>query len=161
MALVPCPDLPNIDTLGLERAPCMNWGGSAPEIVNSQLWTFNDSENYKAYRINFQKIKDLAQTLANRKIHFLLYITPENPRYGFTDSYCLDGPNRATGEVIVSQLKALQDSIPGYFHFYDANLEGNHDYADSEAYDCDHLCPLGARKLSVRLDSLVHTILNP
>jgi uncharacterized protein (TIGR02171 family) len=161
MALVPCPDLPNIDTLGLERAPCMNWEGPAPEITSSQLWTFNDPEAYTAYRENFQKIKDLAQTLADRKIHFLLYLTPESPQYRFTDSYCRDGPSRATGEAVVSQLKALQDSIPGYFHFYDANRGGDHDYADSEAYDCDHLCPAGARKLSVRLDSLARAILNP
>ena len=161
MALVPCPELPNIDTLGLYREICMNWGGPTPEIASSQLWTFNDSEAYTAYMANFQKIKGLAQTLADRKIHFLLYITPESPQYRFTDSYCLDGPTRAAGEAVVSQLKALQDSIPGYFHFYDANCEGNHDYADSEAYDCDHLCPAGARKLSARLDSLVHVILNP
>jgi uncharacterized protein (TIGR02171 family) len=161
MALVPCPDLPNIDTLGLERAPCMNWGGTSPEVLSSQLWTLNDSEAHAAYVENFQKIKGVAQALADRKIHFLLYVTPESPQYRYTDSYCLDGPARATGEAIVSQLKALQDSIPGYFHFYDANLEGNHDYADSEAYDCDHLCPAGARKLSMRLDSLVHAILDP
>jgi hypothetical protein len=58
-------------------------------------------------------------------------------------------------------VKALQDSIPGYFHFYDANGEGNHDYADSEAVDFDHLFPAGARKLSVRLDSVVQAILDP
>jgi hypothetical protein len=75
MTLVPCPDLPNIDTLGLERAPCMNWGGPSPEVVSSQLWTFNDSEAYMAYKVNFQKIKGLAQALADRKIHFLLYTT--------------------------------------------------------------------------------------
>ena len=89
-----------------------------------------------------------------------MYVTPESPYYRSTDFYGRHGPSRETGKAIVSQLKTLQDSVYGYFHFYDANLEGNHDYADSEAADFDHLCPLGARKLSVRLDSLVKAILN-
>jgi hypothetical protein len=89
-----------------------------------------------------------------------MYVTPESPSYASTGFYGHNGPSRETGKAIVSQLKTLQDSFPGFFHFYDANLEGAHDYADSEAADFDHLCPLGARKLSVRLDSLVHAILN-
>jgi uncharacterized protein (TIGR02171 family) len=157
VALVPFPDLPNLDTLGLENVICINWGGPKPDVPVPETWDTSDA----LYKVNFQKIKSLAQVLAGRNIHFLLYITPESPYYRSTDFYGRSGPTRTVGEEIVSQLKALQDSVPGYFHFYDANLEGNHDYADSEAADFDHLCYVGATKLSRRLDSLVHAILNP
>jgi hypothetical protein len=57
------------------------------------------------------------------------------------------------------ELAALQDSVPGYFHFYNADNLGIHDYSDAEAYDANHLCARGARKFSSRLDSLVKAIL--
>jgi uncharacterized protein (TIGR02171 family) len=159
IALVPVPDLPdnlpNGDTLGLYPSTCANWGGPTPDEEGSLTWDTTD----EVYTANFNKIKVLAQELALRKIHFLLYLTPESPYYKTTGYYGRYGPSRQTGEAIVSQLKSLQDSIPGYFHFYDANLEGNHDYADSEAINFDHLCPAGARKFSGRLDSMVHVIL--
>jgi hypothetical protein len=156
--LAPCPNLPDIDTLGLERAGCANWGGTHPDIpVKEWLdWTV-DNENYKA---NFNKIKEMARLLARKEIHFVLYTTPESPWYRTTGSYGLIGPGRETGKAIVAQLKALEDSFPPYVHFYDANLDGYHDYADSEAFNVDHLCSKGARKFSGRMDSLVHSILD-
>jgi len=62
---------------------------------------------------------------------------------------------------IVSQLKALQDSIPGYFHFYDANNEGTMIMRTVKPMIATIFAPRCARKLSMRLDSLVHAILNP
>ncbi len=59
----------------------------------------------------------------------------------------------------MAQHSALQDSFPSYVHFYDGNLDGYHDYVDSEAFNFDHLCPAGARKFSIRMDSVVHEIL--
>jgi hypothetical protein len=44
-------------------------------------------------------------------------------------------------------------------HLYDANLFGAHDYADSEANNPGHLCPVGAGKLSARIDTLLTAIL--
>lgn len=37
----------------------------------------------------------------------------------------------------------------------------NHDYTDADASENSHLCSVGAQKLSARLDSIAHMILNP
>jgi hypothetical protein len=103
-------------------------------------------------------LKAMIMKLSALKIHFLAYITPESPYYASTISYGRDGPVRSTGDSIIVQLRALQDTFP-YFHFYDFNMDGNHGYADSEAANYDHLCPAGAAVFSVRLDSIVHAIL--
>jgi uncharacterized protein (TIGR02171 family) len=155
--LAPCPDIPSMDTLGLHRVICANWGGADPDLpVTEQLnWTVADA----TYKSNFDRIKEVARMLTNKGIHFLLYIAPQSPQYRTTGSYGLYGPNRETGKAVVAQIKALQDSFPFSVHFYDANLDGYHDYVDSEAFNFDHLCPAGARKFSVRIDSVMHAIL--
>jgi uncharacterized protein (TIGR02171 family) len=157
VGLAPCPDLPALDTLGLDREPCGNWGGDSPDMPGAEQmkWTVADA----TYISNFDRIKELARLLAQKGIHFLLFTTPESPRYSSTGSYGLYGPGRETGKAIVAQFKALQDSFPSYVHFYDGNLDGYHDYVDSEAGNVDHLCPAGARKFSARMDSVVQEIL--
>lgn len=40
----------------------------------------------------------------------------------------------------------------------DENKMGDHDYTDEMAQDTDHLSPLGAEKLTLRLDSLIKTL---
>ena len=158
IALAPCPNLPTVDTLGSDHsALCNGWGGSSPNLSGGgTTWSTDDPQ----YQINFAIIKDVARQLYLNKIHFLMYITPESPYYKNTVSYGRYGPNWPTAEAIIARIKALQDTFPGYFHFYDANLDGNHDYADSEASDCEHLCTVGAKKLSRRMDSVVTFILS-
>jgi len=153
----PCPYDPNMDTLGLYKLPCNNWGGTNPDVPDSSLlkWSVDDLN----YRADFNIIKELARSLANKKIHFCMYITPENPNYRNTAAYGFNGASRETGTAIMGQLSSLQDSFPNYVHFYDANLGGYHDYVDSEAANFDHLCPAGARKFSTRMDSVMHVIL--
>jgi uncharacterized protein (TIGR02171 family) len=155
--LAPIPNLPTIDMLGLDRAPCVNWGGDHPDLPAEEwlAWTV-DNEDYTS---NFNRIKEMARLLAQKGIHLILYTTPESPQYRATGSYGIFGPNRETGKAIVTQLQSLQDSFPPYVHFYDANLGGYHDYVDREAYNVDHVCPAGARKFSARMDSVVHSVL--
>jgi hypothetical protein len=44
------------------------------------------------------------------------------------------------------------------FIFLDENKMGNHDYPDELAQDAGHLSTDGAKKMSVRLDSLLRTL---
>jgi hypothetical protein len=158
LRLSPCPDYPGWDTLGVKKIDCFNWGGDNPDIPDaSQLtWTLDDP----TYKSNFNILKELARSVANKKIHFLIYITPESPYYRTTASYSVYGPGRTTSPAIIAQIKSLQDSFPSLVHFYDGNIDGYHDYVDSEACNFDHLCIAGAKKFSVRMDSVVHAILN-
>ncbi len=156
MNQVAFPQLPDFDTLGVYRHDCQGWGGTTPDYNSSSLnWTTDDS----VYKTNMILIKNCAKQLAQRGIHFLIYLTPESPFYGNFNTYDAAGPNIQTAGMIISELIALQDSVPGFFHFYDANKFGNHDFTDADAYDAAHLCTIGAQKFSVRLDSLVKVLL--
>jgi uncharacterized protein (TIGR02171 family) len=149
------PSVPIIDTVGVLWSQCNGWGGSNPQFNSSTLSNGTADPNFQ---LNIDSLKSMARTLSARKIHFLTYTTPESPYYQSTESYGFQGPSRATADTVISMLLALQDSFP-YFHFYDGNMWGNHGFVDSEAQNQDHLCPVGARKFSIRLDSIVQTIL--
>jgi len=103
-------------------------------------------------------LQELADTLAQRKIHFVLVKFPESPGYKATGYVSIYGPNYSVYNQIVQWLQNEENSN-SYFHFYDANMNGNHDYADSEAYDCNHLNELGRKKISIRLDSIFASII--
>jgi len=152
-----CPAvLPGWDTLGLDSTVCSNWGGSNPDIgAYGTDWTIDQSY----YRANIDSLKSLIKTLSDRTIHLILYTTPESPYYKNTNAYGRWGPGRGSGEAMMAQLKALEDTFPEYYHFYDANRGGNHDYTDDEAWDFDHLCAKGAQKFSTRVSALVDSVL--
>jgi hypothetical protein len=99
----------------------------------------------------------LAIELSNRGIHLVLLVTPENPYFSRTNAYGRYGPDRKTGEAIVLLFQAMARSMLNC-HVFDANNGGHHDYTDEEARDIDHLCFVGAKKLSRRLDSLLITL---
>ena len=65
----------------------------------------------------------------------------------------------ATGYWIVNHFEGLSRANP-LIHLYDAHKGGNHDYGNEDALDQDHLSEQGARKLSARIDSLVHAIID-
>ena len=155
MLQIPFPDIPDLDTLGVLRRTCEGWAGPNTDHGIDPNTTFDNPE----YQANMQLIKNFARTLAQRGIHFLLYLTPVSPYYKNFGVYLNGGPTLETAAVICNDLIALQDSVPGYFHFYDANKMGNHDYTDADANDANHLCINGAQKFSSRLDSVVKTIL--
>jgi hypothetical protein len=103
---------------------------------------------------NLRHVAALADTFKAHNIQVLMVQYPENPAYKTTTSIARYGPSRETFGQLVLWLDSLSQANP-FFHFYDANNGGNHDYADSEALDANHLDYLGARKLSARLDSLL------
>jgi uncharacterized protein (TIGR02171 family) len=155
VGLAPCPVFANIDELGLERMPSRGWGGSSPIIEDALDWRADDP-NVVA---NLDSLRALAALLAGKNIHLVIVVMPESPFYRTTAAYTRYGPTRAEGEKIIARLDSLTRNNP-YCHFYDANLGGNHDYGEADANDWDHLSEAGAKKMSQRLDSLVHALLN-
>jgi hypothetical protein len=108
------------------------------------------------YRQNFEMLKLLVQDLASLKIQVIMIVFPENPAYKNTDHFASGGPSWETGKAVMAQFKSLENGNP-YYHFYDAYNNGNHDYTDADAINQNHLCPVGAAKLTTRIDSLIHT----
>ena len=122
------------------------WG--LPQIDGGD-YQFEDS----AIQANVVLFKYLADTLLLRGAHLLVVNFPENPLYRQTSMIGRLGPSRATYAQLSSWLRTLEQQN-AFFHFYDANNGGDHDYTDAEALDCNHLNYLGARKLAGRIDSL-------
>jgi|WetSurMetagenome_2_1015567.scaffolds.fasta_scaffold01606_7 uncharacterized protein (TIGR02171 family) len=154
----PYPRIDFFDTLGMYHPAPSGWGGDPPDIQFAEYnstWTTEDSR----YLENFAMLRDAIVALNDRKVHCLLYLTPESPYYKNTPYYTRYGPTWEMGRQVVAQFKALADSLE-YCHFYDAYNEGDHDYTDADAYDWDHLSASGARKFSARVDSVVKAILN-
>jgi len=79
---------------------------------------------------------------------------PENPRYDTTNSIGRYGPGRTTYVKVVAWIDTLVQNN-SYVHFYNANNYGSHDFADSEALDCNHLNYLGAQRMAAKIDSVV------
>jgi hypothetical protein len=142
------------DTSGFFHGSCSGWGGQNPDISGDIGWTVEDSN----YINNLAEFVNLIELLSSRQIHLLAIIFPESPFYKNTDHYLRAGPSWETGMAVVAQIKSLQNEYP-YFHVYDAYANGNHDYMDEDAMNWNHLCPEGARKLTLRLDTLIDSIL--
>jgi uncharacterized protein (TIGR02171 family) len=147
----------SIDTVWNGFLPFLsqNWGQNVPPYSNSITWTVKDT----FFNQNFATIQMLSDTLQARRIHWLMIDFPNSPWFKNTPSYGTYGPSRQTARDILQKLGELEAANP-YFHLYDANLDGNHDYSSAEAYDENHLSQRGAEKLSLRVDSLLHLFLD-
>ena len=124
-------------------------GGWGLAQIDGGDYRFEDS----AVQVNVALFKYLADTLSARGAHLLVVNFPENPLYRQTSMIGRLGPSRATYAQLSSWLRTLEQQN-AFFHFYDANNGGDHDYTDAEALDCNHLNYLGARKLAGRIDSV-------
>lgn len=103
---------------------------------------------------NLAVIEDQVEEMARRGGLYVLVKFPENPAYALTSVSGRYGPGWDEYHRLVDTLRQWEVRHPN-FRFYDAYLDGKHDYDSSEALNTDHLNPRGARKLSRRLDSVL------
>jgi len=130
------------------------WGGSAPELTTSSLEDTTSAE----FRENMSILRGMTALLAGRGIHLVLVNCPQSPAYRTTPAAGRYGPSWSMYHVVLERLRAMESANP-FFHLYDAHQDGNHDYADDEAANWDHLSIRGADRLGGRLDSLVSNLL--
>jgi uncharacterized protein (TIGR02171 family) len=143
------------DSLGYLFRPCNGWGGPNPDLYGPASWTIDDT----TFKANFAAFVAFIDEVSAHDIHVLAINFPESPYYKSTNHYLRAGPSWETGRAVLEQVKALEKTHP-YFHVYDAYKDGNHDYTDEDAFDYNHLCQTGAKKLTQRLDSLIQKILS-
>ncbi|MBD3422679.1 MAG: SUMF1/EgtB/PvdO family nonheme iron enzyme [Chitinivibrionales bacterium] len=103
-------------------------------------------------------LAELADSARKRGVHVLIVNMPQHPDYKDMQTYGRLGPHDDTFDQQMAFLKNLE-STNSYFHVYDANNNGEHDYEDIHAFDCNHLSNIGAEKLSARVDSMLQAIL--
>jgi len=150
---VPIPTTGDTVNIGFVGQGSLGWGANPPPINGSITWDTTDAN----YQHNFTTIAMLADTLRSRGVHWIVINFPVSPNYRTTAAYNGEGPSWSTAHAIIQQVRGIEVSNQ-YFHFYDANVDGNHDYTDQDAYDENHLSGQGAAKLSGRVDSLIHSI---
>jgi hypothetical protein len=130
------------------------WGSMNPECVGSVSWDTSDVQ----YQSNMDMLASIAEICRERRVHWVVVNFPVSPYFRNTEYYSIWGPSRETAAAVIERLRQLT-SNNDYFHFYDANIDGLHDYGTFDAADPNHLSTIGAIKLTTRLDSLFHTIL--
>jgi hypothetical protein len=142
-------------SLGWGASGSEGWGGDPPLIQTDNLeWTVNDTD----FRKNLASIRMVADSARIRKVHWIVVNFPVSPHYRNTEAYAMFGPSWQTARCILDSLREISLTNE-YFHLYDANNDGNHDYDDADALNENHLSFLGAEKLSGRIDSIIHAIL--
>ncbi|MBN2036654.1 MAG: SUMF1/EgtB/PvdO family nonheme iron enzyme [Chitinispirillaceae bacterium] len=138
-----------VDPNGYDLADNTGFGWGQP-IIDRADYDFADS----MVKASLYELSLLADSAASKNVHLLIINFPQNPMYKNTTMIGRYGPGRATFAELVSWIDSLCARNP-YVHFYDANMNGNHDYTNDEAQDCNHLNYKGARRLSARIDSII------
>ncbi len=103
---------------------------------------------------NMAILEAMVRDVTKKGMLYFLVKYPENPAYAKTNAATRYGPDWDQYHKLVDRVVAWESKYPGFF-FYDAYLDGKHDFVDSEAVNTDHLNPDGARKFSRRLDSVI------
>jgi hypothetical protein len=145
------------DTLNLGFLPVASfgWGADPPPYV---CWDTTDPYSRQNLSANMDTITMMADILRNSGIHWIMINYPVSPKYQSTISYSNTGPSWQTADAIIQYLQGL-DSSNMFFHFYDANMGGNHGYGFTDFMDENHLSAEGAVKLTARVDSIIHAVL--
>jgi formylglycine-generating enzyme required for sulfatase activity len=145
-------DWSEFDSLGFHsKVQATGWG---EPIIDKGDYSIDDSVVQTSLAI----VKLLAEIAAHDSIHVLIVNTPQHPGYATSENMGRLGPGVKTYRKLETILQAIE-SQNNYFHYYDANNFGNHDYTAEDAYDANHLSPKGAAKLTLRIDSLVNSYL--
>ena len=136
---------------GYEDHECAFWGEKMPEVdMDSTL--FDEHPEY--LRNSMAALEQILAEAADYGVTVVGVVFPMSPHYRNTGAYGRYGLRRSVADSLLKQVDALRGKYAN-FVLMDENRMGRHDYTDFEAYDYDHLCTKGARRLSGRLDSLL------
>lgn len=142
----------------LSQVCIADWGSEGKgyaEVLADSTWN-GDSHRYEQNYAQLDKILKIAE---QHGVVVVGLILPMSPYYRNTGSYGRHGMRRSVAEQLIERLKKVAAESEN-FVLMDENKMGNHDYLGDVANDYDHLCDVGAKKLTLRLDSLLKTLEN-
>ena len=139
-----------VSTGGLYSQPCLGWGKSG-EVDRDSVYT---EAEMKMYDDVFKEFDDFIEKTKNSGFLVVGIVFPQSPLYAKTGSFGRHGPPKSTAKKTLVHLDSLAAEYP-HFVMMDEYHYGAHDYTDEMALDFDHLCVAGAKKLTLRLDSLL------
>ncbi len=126
------------------------WGASNPDINPLPNEDTLDPE----FTRNMALMDDIIARVTQRGVHVLVVNNPQSPGYATTPYAGRYGPTWPSYHALIQKFRSREKANP-FFHFYDAHLDGKHDYAENEAGNWDHLIGRGYTKLGLRLDSVI------
>ena len=139
-----------VSTGGLYSQPCLGWGKTGEVDRDSN---YSEAE-MKVYDDVFKEFDDFIEKTKNAGFLVVGLVFPQSPLFAKTGSFGRHGPPRSVAQKTLVHLDSLAAKY-SHFVMMDEYHYGAHDYTDEMALDFDHLCAAGAKKLSLRLDSLL------
>lgn len=137
-------------SLGYDYAEPGTWEENpSPEFDST--WMDYRSECYYAALSHLQNILKMAE---NHDVTVIGVVFPQSPNFRKTGSFGRYGIRRSEAPALLKEIENLKSIYP-HFVFWDENKMGEHDYADSMAFNKDHLSYLGAIQFTARLNMLL------
>lgn len=138
---------------GFNVEECGSWEKS-PAIDNDSTWKSSKSSNYYS---SFNHLKNILMMAENYGVYVVGVVFPQSPGFKNTGAFGRYGLRRSEASMLLQEIKDLSKEYP-HFVFVDENKMGNHDFTDAMAQNRDHLCSVGAKKMTARLDSVLKKI---
>lgn len=127
--------------VGAQRAVVLN---------GDSTWSDNNIDPIKSIAV----LRDIIDSAKNCNVVVVGIIFPQSPGYAATGTYGRHGMRRSLSMALYDSVLTINNTYDNFI-LMDENKWGLHDYADSLAYDADHLNAMGAKKFTERLDSLL------
>ncbi len=130
-----------------------NTGFNENFVINDSTW----SDKPLTIRREMSNLQTLIEDAARKGVKVVGVVFPQSPEYANTGSYGRHGMRRSHALKLIEDVRKFEQRYDN-FYLMDENKMGNHDYADSLAYDYDHLNVLGAVQITTRIDSVLNAI---
>lgn len=144
------------DSLGGRYTEGGSWGPDIPSVFPPGQESFSS----EPFLSNWEDLVASIELLERAGIRVILVNFPQSPQYRSMPWMGRHGPSWETWKELSRRLVELEGKHTKVV-YYDAYLNGNHDFLPSEFIDEDHLDHLGAKKLTHRIDSIITTFLHP
>ena len=132
---------------------CGGWNEPAEIEIDS-----TDVDGFmERYKYSVDALVQIIQMAEERNVMVIGMIFPLNPGYKETGAFGRYGMRRSNAIRLIEEFEKLQD-VYSNFKFVDENRMGNHDYSRGMFIDDDHLCDVGAVRMTARVDSLLRSM---
>ncbi len=112
------------------------------------------ADEFKKVEVNLSALEDILENAADRNVFVVGVIFPQSPLYKNGGSFGRHGLRRSNAEKLLERLEGLQKEHTNFL-LMDENKMGNHDYEAIHFGDPDHLCLVGASKLTRRVEAAI------
>lgn len=141
------------ETLGFEPLESNGWGEA--KVWTDSMWV---SKRRDLYDANLVLLKEILAETQKHDIRVIGIIFPQNPLYASTGSFSFHGIQRSIAPTLIQELADLSKTYPN-FTLMDENKMGDHDYTDGMAYDNNHLSVDGAIQMTLRIRSVLASMM--